>query len=214
MRRDALLLLVVSFIVLAALGLWLTRPGPAHEPEPAPAEPVAESNAPAPKPERHSRSATVASDAGQPLAASAPVATPTPPPTAAPAQREHPLEKATETATRPGEEQPRGTVDKEAIRAAIKSVSPLVKQCFTDAADRYPPPQKVVLKFTITGQGISGHFTDGEVVESTIVDPWVQSCFLESLVDARFPAPEGGEAITVTYPFAFGAAAPTDAGAR
>ncbi len=101
----------------------------------------------------------------------------------------------------PAEDLPQ--VSKEEIREAIKAVTPLVARCFNDAAVRNPGDQKVRLKFTIQGQGLSGHFKDGEVVESTIADPWVQACFLEALVDADFPAPSGGGTVTVTYPFSF-----------
>jgi hypothetical protein len=100
-----------------------------------------------------------------------------------------------------GESEP--AVNKEEIQAAVVAVKPLIRQCFEDVAQRYPGNHKVVLKFTIVGQGLTGHFKDGEVVDSTIPDPWLQACFLDSLTDARFPAPSGGGTVTVTYPFAF-----------
>jgi hypothetical protein len=94
-------------------------------------------------------------------------------------------------------------VDKEDIRRAIQTVVPLIRQCFLDVAERHPGPQTVKLKFTIEGQGLTGHFRDGEVVDSSIQDPFALACFLDSLLDVRFPAPRGGGKVTITYPFTF-----------
>jgi hypothetical protein len=94
-------------------------------------------------------------------------------------------------------------VDKEDIRRAIQTVVPLIRQCFLDVAERYPGPQTVKLKFTIEGQGLTGHFRDGEVVDSSIQDPFALACFLDSLLDVRFPPPRGGGKVTITYPFTF-----------
>jgi hypothetical protein len=94
-------------------------------------------------------------------------------------------------------------VDKEDVRRAIQTVVPLMRQCFQDVAERYPGAHTVKLKFTIEGQGLTGHFRDGEVVDSTIQDPFALACFLDSLLDVRFPAPRGGGRVTITYPFVF-----------
>jgi hypothetical protein len=101
------------------------------------------------------------------------------------------------------QEEAETTVDKEEIRLAIKTVVPLIRQCFLDVAERHPGPQTVTLKFTIEGQGLTGHFRDGEVVDTTIQDPFALACFLDSLLDVRFPAPRGGGRVTITYPFRF-----------
>ncbi len=96
-----------------------------------------------------------------------------------------------------------GTVDKEDVRRAIQAVVPLIRQCFQDIAERYSGPQSVTLRFTIEGQGLTGSFRDGEVVDTTIQDPLALACFLDSLLDSRFPAPRGGGRATITYPFRF-----------
>jgi hypothetical protein len=95
------------------------------------------------------------------------------------------------------------SLDKEDIRAAIQSVKPLVRECFMDVAGRYPGPQTVKLRFTIVASGTGGRFQDGEVVESTVQDPFALACFLEALTDVQFPAPRGEGVVTVTYPFHF-----------
>jgi hypothetical protein len=94
-------------------------------------------------------------------------------------------------------------VDKEDVRRAIQTVVPLIRQCFQDVAAQYPGTHTVRLKFTIEGQGLTGHFRDGEVVDSTIQDPFALACFLDSLLDVRFPAPRGGGRVTIIYPFHF-----------
>jgi hypothetical protein len=103
----------------------------------------------------------------------------------------------------PREEARTGPVDREEIRQAISAVVPLIRQCFQDIAERYPGNQSVTLKFTLEGQGPTGHFRNGEVAESTIQDPHAQACFLDSLLDVRFPAPRGGGRVTLSYPFRF-----------
>ncbi|MFP2911742.1 AgmX/PglI C-terminal domain-containing protein, partial [Pyxidicoccus sp. 3LFB2] len=109
-----------------------------------------------------------------------------------------------------------GRIDSEDVRVALRAVTPLVQQCFEDAAQRNRGPQKVRLRFTVepgapgslTAEG--GQMSGGELLESTIPDPMVQACVLDSLLDARFPAPAGGGKATVVYPFEF--RVPGDAG--
>lgn len=103
-----------------------------------------------------------------------------------------------------------GRIDAEDLRLALQAVTPLVQQCFQDAAQRNRGTQEVKLRFTVEGEGSEGKMNRGELVSSTIPDPMVQACVLDSLLDARFPAPRLGGAATVLYPFRF--AAPGDAG--
>ena len=206
--------LVVAFVALCVLGLWLTSGQSSSarapvQPPPAPPDelgfirdqrPRAATPPSVPPPAAR----VVEADAGAPSSGPDGSVAVAPFPSPAP------------LVAGPGPRQPKdpnapppsaGAIDKEAIKRAIESVKPLIRQCFEDAQERFPPPQKVVLSFTIVGQGISGHFDEGEIKESTIVDPWVQSCFLDSLGDARFPVPEGGGTVSVTYPFSFAASA-------
>ncbi|NPC83705.1 energy transducer TonB, partial [Pyxidicoccus fallax] len=103
-----------------------------------------------------------------------------------------------------------GRIHPEDVRVAIQAVTPLVQQCFEDAAQRNRGPQTVRLRFTVEPRGEDGQMSGGELLESTIPDPMVQACVLDSLLDARFPAPPGGGKATVVYPFQF--RAPGDAG--
>ncbi|MDQ3262108.1 MAG: AgmX/PglI C-terminal domain-containing protein [Myxococcota bacterium] len=208
MRSPKVVLALGAALVVAMLAaLWLTS-------APMPEAPTAvEATTPLPPPPELVRArasgdlqppALSSLDAGSPGATT--LGTPIRPGVNSPLppeqwpERIRPTERTVVTPP-PSEDLPQ--VSKEEIREAIQAVTPLVARCFNDAAVRNPGDQKVKLKFTIQGQGLSGHFQDGEVVESTIVDPWVQACFLEALTDADFPAPSGGGTVTVTYPFSF-----------
>lgn len=96
-----------------------------------------------------------------------------------------------------------GRIDAEDLRLALQSVTPLVQQCFEDAAQRNPGTQEVKLRFTVEGEGEAGKMNRGELVSSTLPDPMVQACVLDSLLDARFPAPRLGGTARVVYPFRF-----------
>jgi len=195
--RSILFWVLIPFVGLCVLALWLTRPAspppPVATPEEPPSLPAAAPSSPAPP--------------------RAPAKAPAPPPSAPPARtfgegstlpsRSPPPPPITIPEAEPREEASSGTVDKEDVRRAIQTVVPLIRQCFQDVAERFPGPHTVKLKFTIEGQGLTGHFRDGEVVDSTIQDPFALACFLDSLLDVRFPAPRGGGRVTITYPFRF-----------
>ncbi|MFP2902742.1 AgmX/PglI C-terminal domain-containing protein, partial [Corallococcus sp. 4LFB] len=103
-----------------------------------------------------------------------------------------------------------GRIDAEDLRLALQAVTPLVQQCFQDAAQRNRGAQEVKLRFTVEGEGSEGKLNRGVLVSSTIPDPMVQACVLDSLLDARFPAPHLGGSATVLHPFRF--TVPGDAG--
>ena len=195
--RSIILWVSVPFVALCALALWLTRPAADTVPPepPAPALTVAPPSPPAPQ-------------AALPPAVPSEPAPTAPPP--APPRMGSTLPSLSPPAVtvdipeaEPREEAGSGTVEKEEVRRAIATVVPLIRQCFLDTIQRYPGTQSVTLRFTIEGQGLTGHFRDGEVVESTIRDPFALACFLDSLLDVRFPPPRGGGRVTITYPFRF-----------
>jgi hypothetical protein len=209
--RSVLLWVLIPFLGLCALALWLTRPASppaaieARE-EQGPALAVPPSSPAVPRP-----------GGNPPEPAAAPSTPPSAPP---PATLSPPFRTLGEGSTLPSRSPPPPPasipeaepqqessepppVDKEDIRRAIQTVVPLIRQCFEDVAERYPGAQTVKLKFTIEGQGLTGYFKDGEVVDSSIQDPFALACFLDSLVDVRFPAPRGGGRVTITYPFHF-----------
>ncbi|KFE65303.1 AgmX/PglI C-terminal domain-containing protein [Hyalangium minutum] len=181
--RSVLFWVLLPFVGLCAVALWLTHPAAPPSPA-APVEPQPSVRAPAPPPPSVPQSRTFGE--GSTL----PSRSPPPPPITIPEAE-------------PREQASSGTVDKEDVRQAIQTVVPLIRECFQDVAERFPGPHTVTLKFTIEGQGLTGFFRDGEVVDSTLQDPFALACFLDSLLDVRFPAPRGGGKVTITYPFHF-----------
>ncbi|RKG60481.1 hypothetical protein D7X30_05930 [Corallococcus sp. AB011P] len=198
--------LSLGLFLLFALGAaWVTRFTDAPElPEPAapPLAPPPRATAPATEPSR-------------PPAPTAPLPRPAAPvsePARPPPPRDDfdaPDPRRVEV-VEPVVEDSSGRIDAEDLRLAIQSVTPLVQQCFQDAAQRNRGTQEVKLRFTVAGEGSEGKMNRGELVSSTIPDPMVQACVLDSLLDARFPAPHQGGSATVLHPFRF--TVPGDAG--
>ncbi|MGA9522038.1 MAG: AgmX/PglI C-terminal domain-containing protein [Myxococcaceae bacterium] len=211
MSNRPLAFIVAIFILLCGLGLWMidvsepprSSPGsPDLQRTPAVARALPETQSPRQTPPSSiapSRSPTAPTTNAQSDFAR----------TTTPALMLQPPASETGSA---GEKTPGKGVPRQQIREAIASVRAQVRECYEKIMDRYPPPQKVVLKFTIRGKGISGHMDEGEILESTIEDPLALSCFLEAVADARFPAPASEDVVTVSYPFLFREPPAVDAG--
>ncbi len=113
------------------------------------------------------------------------------------------LDRAIQTAVRVGDDGPRGLINAEQIRVAVEAVEPLWTQCFEDAKDRYRGPQLAMVAFTLRAEGEAGRFDEGELESISVDDPWVKSCLLESLLDAKYTAPADSMELRVEYPFYF-----------
>ncbi|MBZ4400203.1 AgmX/PglI C-terminal domain-containing protein [Myxococcus faecalis] len=189
-RWLALPLVCLSLLLLlAALAYWLTQP--TTPPPPPPEEPVAQAPPPAPTP--------------PPRLTPPPVV---PPPAFPSPQSEVPVpEQPDKRRVIQSEftlEEIHGDFRPEDIEAALKAVTPLVQQCFQDAAQRNRGPQAVKLRFNLESRGEGeGRMDKGEVLASTIPDPMVQACVVDSLLDIGFKTPSRGGRATVVYPFEF-----------
>ncbi|WP_434387460.1 AgmX/PglI C-terminal domain-containing protein [Melittangium boletus] len=173
--RAVFLWIALPFVALSALALWWTR-----EPPPAPLVMRPAPEAPAPPPPEP----TPAPPGPEP----ARPAPPPPPPRPAP---EEPLLP----------EIPPGTWRPEEVRVALQAIQPLMRQCLRDAEGRHVGPQDVRMRFTLESREGRGHFLRGEVVDSSLRDPFVFACLQDTLEDTTFPAPEGRPPLTLTYPF-------------
>ncbi|ATB31279.1 hypothetical protein [Melittangium boletus] len=171
--RAVLLWVVLPFVALSALALWLTREPPLELEHPV-------APRPSPPPVEHSPPT--------PPPPVEPIPPPAPPPVAA--REEEPLPEI-----------PPGTWSPEEVRAALRAIQPLMRQCLQDAEGRHVGAQSVRLRFTLESQEGQGHFLRGEVVESTLQDPFVFACLLDTLADTPFPAPPGRPPLTLSYPF-------------
>src|SRR5688500_5842253 len=133
MKRPLLIALgvLVPFFAIVAALFALTGAPP---PPPAPGpEPPAEARAPDPPPPPPV--IALPHDAGLPIS-----------------DMDHPVP--------PAPDDP-GAHRKHDVLAAIEAVRPLVLECFSDTADRYPAPQEVTLSFTVHA---SGRLESAEVV--------------------------------------------------
>jgi hypothetical protein len=171
--RAVFFWVLLPFVALSALALWLTRDAPVRAETGAMAEAVEVPAPPEPKAPPHA-----VPDAPREVA---------PPP------------EDEERVPEP----PPGTWDEEEVRVALRSIQPLVRECFLDAAGRHPGPQSVKLRFTLEARGERGGFQGAEVLESTVQDPFVLACLLDTLADTQFSAPPGRAPLTLTHPFHF-----------
>jgi hypothetical protein len=101
--------------------------------------------------------------------------------------------------------EPVGTLDKEEIQAAIRSVTPAIKGCYEEGLKRTPDlAGRVVVQFVIAGGDDDvGFVRSGEVSESEADSVFFEACVLQKVSDVEFPAPGGGGVVTVRYPFNF-----------
>jgi hypothetical protein len=103
-----------------------------------------------------------------------------------------------------------GAIDKEYIRAQIRSLLPMVKECYDNALGANPSLSgKLLVKFTIVGDASLGGLVGESTIDhesSTIKDPGFEECVTQTMYAAEFPAPEGGGEVHVSYPFIFGTA--------
>ncbi|RYZ35663.1 MAG: AgmX/PglI C-terminal domain-containing protein [Myxococcaceae bacterium] len=185
-------------LLCALVASWLTRPGEVPEAPDA----VASAKAP----DTHPRAPEA--PPREPPRATAPPTPSSPPPSLAraPAPRTGPdaPDPRRVALVEPQVESSTGRIDAEDLRLALQAVTPLVQQCFEDAAQRNPGTQEVKLRFTVEGENGDGKMNRGELLASSIPDPMVQACVLDSLLDARFPAPRLGGTATLVHPFRFG----------
>jgi len=103
----------------------------------------------------------------------------------------------------------RGSLDKRVIRGVIHEQIGMIHQCLST----YGHPGeggRIAVRFIIRGDG---NVTDASVDESTFDNPRLEKCVLAAPQYWRFPKPEGGGIVIVTYPFEM-SLPPGDAGAE
>ncbi len=94
-----------------------------------------------------------------------------------------------------------GGLDREIIAQYIKSQLGQILYCYERQLSANPELYgKVAIKFTISGDG--GVETQ-RIGDSTLKNATVEGCILQRVAKWKFPAPEGGTKVLVTYPFLF-----------
>lgn len=94
-----------------------------------------------------------------------------------------------------------GGLDREVIAQYIKSQLGQILYCYERQLSANPDLfGKVAIKFTITGNGGVERQLIGD---STLKNATVEGCILNRVAAWKFPAPQGGTKVLVTYPFLF-----------
>jgi outer membrane biosynthesis protein TonB len=94
-----------------------------------------------------------------------------------------------------------GGLDREVIAQYIKSQLGQILYCYERQLSANPDLYgKVAIKFTIAG---GGEVETQRIGDSTLRNATVEGCILQRVAKWKFPAPEGGTKVLVTYPFLF-----------
>lgn len=95
----------------------------------------------------------------------------------------------------------KGSLDKEEIRAVIRSHIDEVKHCYEAELGNHPDLLgRVMVTFTISAQG---DVIASKMESSTMDSPPVEACTVATVRRWRFPKPIGGGVVIVSYPFVF-----------
>ncbi|MBC7754688.1 MAG: energy transducer TonB [Moraxellaceae bacterium] len=96
---------------------------------------------------------------------------------------------------------PKGSIDKELVKDAIRSRAANYRQCFyTENEKNKTLEGKVIIFWEINELGNAQNLS---VVKSTLNNSAVENCVVESLKTIQFPKPSKGIVSEVTYPFNF-----------
>jgi hypothetical protein len=94
-----------------------------------------------------------------------------------------------------------GGLDREVIAAYIKSQLGQILYCYERQLSANPDLYgKVAVKFTIVADGT---VDTQRIGDTTLKNATVEGCILQRVARWKFPAPEGGTKVLVTYPFLF-----------
>jgi TonB family protein len=92
-----------------------------------------------------------------------------------------------------------GALDKDIIRRIVRAHINEVRFCYDKGLAKDPALKgKVSVQFTI---GASGSVASSSLKDSTVTDADVADCIVKAVRRWKFPKPEGGGIVNVTYPF-------------
>ncbi|MFN7147689.1 MAG: AgmX/PglI C-terminal domain-containing protein, partial [Myxococcota bacterium] len=94
-----------------------------------------------------------------------------------------------------------GTLASDAVEAGIRARMGGIAQCYVDGLAEAPGlAGELLVAFTVLPDGRP---VAPEVRRTALWNPEVEACVLREVAQARFPAPEGGAIVRVSYPFTF-----------
>lgn len=93
----------------------------------------------------------------------------------------------------------RGSLSADPIREVIRAAFPQVTACVTEAERAGANPSgTVTIRFLIVSDGsVAG----GQIAGTTVSSRAMACCILQHVAALRFPAPDGGGRVSVTYPW-------------
>jgi hypothetical protein len=103
-------------------------------------------------------------------------------------------------------DEPRGTLDREYIREAVRAVTPLLAECYELARAEDPTLEgRLIVEFTIGGDPEVGGVVEQSAVaeDSALRHPIMDECVRETMYTIELPPPEEGGRVDVRYPFVF-----------
>jgi outer membrane biosynthesis protein TonB len=93
----------------------------------------------------------------------------------------------------------RGSLSADRIREVIRAAIPQVTACATNAERSGASANgRVTIRFVIVSDGSVG---GGQVEQNTGSSRALACCILQHVAGLRFPAPDGGGRVSVTYPW-------------
>ncbi|MFL5319527.1 MAG: AgmX/PglI C-terminal domain-containing protein [Myxococcaceae bacterium] len=97
-----------------------------------------------------------------------------------------------------------GGLSKEVIAKEIRKHQSEIRYCYETALQHSPElAGKVAVLFTIDP---AGDISDADLAETTLNNESAEQCMLSKIRRWKFPAPEGGGVVTVTFPWVFSSA--------
>lgn len=93
---------------------------------------------------------------------------------------------------------------RDVIMSVIRRHQSEIKFCYERELQQNPKlAGKIAVSFTIDG---SGNISDAQIAESGVDNANVEGCMLERIRRWKFPEPQGGGVVVVTFPWVFSAA--------
>lgn len=101
----------------------------------------------------------------------------------------------------PGRSQVRGTLDRAIIQRVIRAHRAKIRYCYERELVKQPKLSgKIVTSFVVSAEGSVSSAT---VKKSTLGSKGAEQCIVSALKRMKFPKPQGGGIVMVTYPFIF-----------
>ncbi len=122
--------------------------------------------------------------------------------------------RATADREPPERDLPRGSMNPDEIRTAVREVIPMLAECYTMAAPAVHAGGNVVIAMTVSGEPDVGTAIDDAALDDgdphMLADPDFAECLRETLLAVEMPPLTTGGRVEIRYPFMFSDGDPDD----